>query len=84
MKKVQPENTERSQSLTLLLQEIEQFKKQEIQKESASVAQELEVEVLRHYDERMARKAELDHDLVVKKAVELLSDSLKYAQILHP
>ncbi len=84
MKKVQPANTDSTQGLTLLQQEIEQFKKQEIQKESAGVAQELEVEVLRHYDERMARKVELEHDLVVKKAVELLSDSRKYAKILHP
>ena len=84
MKKVQPENTGRSQSFMFLQQEIEQFKKQEILNESADVAQELEEELLRHYDERLSRRVELDHDLVVKKAVEQLSDARKYAKILHP
>ncbi len=68
----------------LLQQEIERLKEQEIGKESADVAQALEVEIIRHYNERIARKAELDHDPVVKKAIEVLSDSRNYSRILHP
>jgi len=85
MKKVQPESPENvQQCLTAFQQEIARLKEQEIAKESAEVAAGLEVEILRHYDERIARRAELDRDLTVKKAIELLSDSRKYSQILHP
>lgn len=85
MKRVQPESPERvQQSLTAFQQEIGQLKEQEIAKDSAEVVAGLEVEILRHYDEHIARQAEIDHDLVVKKAVELLSDARQYAKILHP
>ena len=84
MKKVQPETTDSSlKCVTALQQEIERLKEQEILKESAEVAQELEVEILRHYNESIARHVELDHDQSVKKAVELLSDSRNYSRILH-
>ena len=65
-------------------QEILKLKEQEIGKESSRVAQALEVEILRHYNERLARRAELDHDAQVNKAIEVLSDSRKYASVLHP
>ncbi len=85
MKKVQPESPESVQQLlTAFQREIDRLKEQEIAKESAEVAAGLEVEILRHYDERVARRTELDHDQVVKKAVELLSDARKYSKILHP
>ncbi len=85
MKKVQSESTESDlQCFSLLQREVDRLKELEVAKESAEVAAELEVEILRHYDERSARRAELDHDPVVKKAVEVLSDSRKYLRILHP
>ncbi len=77
-------NESRLKSFDTLQQEIEGLKSQEIEKESAGVAHSLEVEVLRHYGDRLARKAELDNDLVVKKAIELLADSVKYTAVLHP
>ena len=85
MKKVQPETTDSSlQYITAFQRKIDLLKELEITKESSKVAEELEVEILRHYDEHIARHAELDHDPVVKKAVEELSDSRKYSRILHP
>ena len=60
------------------------MKAQEIERESNDVAAAIDVEILRHYDDHLARKAELDHDLAVKKAIEVLSDSTKYASTLHP
>ncbi len=85
MKKRQPTSTESDlKCFSLLQQEIDRLKEQEILKESGDVAQELEVEIVRHYSERMARHAELDHDLAVKKAIELFSDSRSYSRILHP
>ncbi|NTV06597.1 MAG: S41 family peptidase [Chlorobiaceae bacterium] len=85
MKKVQPENTGSAlQCFTALQQESGRLKELEIGKESADVAQAIEVEVLRHYNEGIARKAKLDHDPVVKKAIEVLSDSRNYSKILHP
>ncbi len=67
-----------------LHQEVKRLKEQEIAKESERVAQLLEEEVIRHFNEHLARKTELDHDPVVKKAREVLSDSRKYSGILHP
>jgi carboxyl-terminal processing protease len=85
MKKVQPASTESvMNSYAALQQEIERLKEQEVLKESGDVAQKLEVEILRHYNERIARHAELDHDQAVKKAIELFSDSRGYSRILHP
>jgi len=71
-------------SLGELQQKIDRLKAQEIAKQSERVAQVLEEEIIRHYNEHLARHAELDHDPVVKKAVEVLSDSRKYSGILHP
>jgi carboxyl-terminal processing protease len=67
-----------------LHQEVNRLKELEIAKESERVAQLLEEEIIRHFNERLARKTELDHDPVVKKALEVLSDSRKYSGILHP
>jgi carboxyl-terminal processing protease len=67
-----------------LHQEVNRLKEQEIAKESERVAQLLEEEIIRHFNERLARKTELDHDPVVKKALEVLSDSRKYSGTLHP
>ena len=84
MKKVQPETAYGSlQCVTAFQREIDRLKEQEITKESSEVAERLEVEILRHYDEHLARQAELEHDPVLKKAVEELSDSRKYSRILH-
>ena len=69
---------------TGLHQEVNRLKELERAKESEKVAQLLEEEIIRHYNERLARKTELDHDPVVKKALEVLSDSRKYSGILHP
>jgi len=68
----------------LMQQEVDGLKAQEIAKEFDNVAEVLEQEILRHYSERLARKAELDHDSVLKKALEVLSDHRKYSGILHP
>ena len=85
MNKVQPEHNNIGQtSLSELQQEIERLKEQEIKKESTGVAKALEVEILRHYKEALARRAELDDDPEVTKAIEVLSDSGKYSSILHP
>ncbi len=85
MKNVQSESPESVQQyITAFQQEIGRLKEQEIAKESAEVVAGLEVEILRHYDERLARRAELDHDLTVKKAIEVLSDARQYSRILHP
>jgi carboxyl-terminal processing protease len=85
MKKVQPEQNDTEQSgLSALRQEIERLKEQEIEKELTGVAKALEVEILRHYKEPLARRAELDNDPEVTKAIEVLSNSGKYSSILHP
>jgi len=85
MKNVQPAHNDNDQnSLKLLQQEIDLLKEQEIAKESTGVAKALEVEILRHYNEPLARRAELDNDPEVAKAIEVLSDSRKYSSILHP
>lgn len=85
MKKVQSTNTESdSQSVTAFQQEIDRLKKQEITAESEHVAQALEVEILRHFNDRIARTVEIGHDTAVKKAVWLFSDSRGYSRILHP
>jgi len=70
-------------TLAGLQPEVNRFKEHEIAKESEIVGQMLEQEIIRHYNERIARKAELDHDMVVKKALEVLSDSRQYSGILH-
>jgi carboxyl-terminal processing protease len=70
-------------SLEGLRQQIERIREREIAKESDKVAEALEVEILRHYNERLARRAELGHDPAVGKALEVLSDSHKYASLLH-
>ncbi|NTW68406.1 MAG: S41 family peptidase [Chlorobiaceae bacterium] len=59
-------------------------KEQEIAKESEAVADAIELEILRHYDQPLARTGELDHDPVVKLAREVLADSRQYSKILHP
>jgi len=85
MKKVQPQQIDNDlNSLSSLQQEIDRLKEQEIEKESTGVAKALEVEILRHYKEPLARRVELDDDPDVTKAIEILSDSRKYSSILHP
>jgi carboxyl-terminal processing protease len=85
LKKIRSQNNDSDlKCLTPMQQEIDRLKEQEIAAESADVAHTVEVEILRHYNERIARHAELDHDPVVKKAIEVLSDSRNYARILHP
>ena len=64
--------------------EVERLKDREIARESEAVAQSLEEEIIRHYSESLARKAQLSHDPVFKKAIELLSDSRRYSAALHP
>lgn len=85
LKRAQPVSSDSvQQCVTAFQREIARLKEQEIAKESAQVAGALEVEILRHYDEPLARRAELDHDLTVKKAIEVLSDGRQYSKILHP
>lgn len=85
MKKVQSTNTESDpQCVTAFQQEIDRLKKQEIAAESEHVAQALEAEILRHFNDRIARTIEIGHDTAVKKAVGLFSDSRGYSRILHP
>lgn len=85
MKKVQSTNAESDpQCVTAFQQEIDRLKKQEIAAESEHVAQALEVEILRHFNDRIARTVEIGHDTAVKKAVGLFSDSRGYSRILHP
>ncbi len=78
------DDSSRLKSFTVLQQTIESMKAQEIERASNDVAADLEVEIFRHYDDHLARKAELDNDLAVKKAIEVLSDAAKYASALHP
>ena len=65
-------------------QEVNRLREREISKESERVGLVLEEEIIRNYNQRLARKVELDHDPFVKKAVEVLSDPRKYSGILHP
>ncbi|TLU59047.1 MAG: S41 family peptidase [Chlorobium sp.] len=79
--------TETNGSVLKALDELQQavplLREQELARQSDGVAQALELEILRHYNEHLARRAELDHDLAVKKARELFADARKYARILH-
>jgi carboxyl-terminal processing protease len=77
------DDSSRLKSFTVLQQEIDRMKAQEIESASTDVLAALDVEIFRHYDDHLARKAELDHDLAVKKAVEVLSDAAKYSSALH-
>jgi carboxyl-terminal processing protease len=61
----------------------ERLKEKEIAQESDGVAEALEIEILRHYDRRLAQNGELAIDPVVKKAVEVLSDSHQYSRVLN-
>jgi carboxyl-terminal processing protease len=63
---------------------VGQMKEMEILKDSEGVADALEVEILRHYDKRIARAVELRRDPVVNKAIDVLSDSREYSRLLHP
>ncbi len=74
----------RVKSFSVLQQTIDSMKAQEIERSSNDVADALEVEIQRHYDDHLARKEELGHDVAVKKAVELLSDAAKYSSVLQP
>lgn len=85
MKKVQPANNDSSLAgVAAFQQEIVRLKEQEIARESADVMRALEVEILRHYNDGIARHAEIEHDPAVKKAIALFSDSRTYSQLLHP
>jgi len=84
IRKVQSPDSSSQKSFSGLQQEIELLREREITSESEDVVHALEVEILRHYNEPLARRAELDHDPVVTKAREVLSDSRKYSRILHP
>lgn len=70
-------------SIDGLRDEIGRIREKELATESDKVAEALEIEILRHYNEGLARRAELDHDPAVKKALEVLSDSRKYSSLLH-
>ncbi len=72
------------QCLDGLQAEIERLRALEIARASDKVADALEVEILRHYNERIARKSEVAYDPMVKKALQVLSDSKQYSAILHP
>ena len=72
------------QCLDGLQAEIERLRALEIARASDKVADALEVEILRHDNERIARKSEVAYDPMVKKALQVLSDSKQYSAILHP
>ncbi len=85
MKNLEPAINESSlQCIAAFQKEIGRFKELEIAKESADVVQSLEVEILRHYNDGIARHIEIEHDPAVQKAIELFSDSRTYSRILHP
>ncbi|MCX6180006.1 MAG: S41 family peptidase [Chlorobiales bacterium] len=77
-------NGEWVKTFGILQQDVDKLKAEEITKEYDKVADVLEQEIMRHFSERLARHAELEHDPVFKKAQEVLSDSRKYSGILHP
>ena len=77
-------NSEWMKTFDGLQYEVDRLREQEIAKEYETVGQVLEQEIIRHYNERLARTTELDRDPVVKKALQVLSDSRKYSGILHP
>jgi carboxyl-terminal processing protease len=70
-------------SLDGVQQEIGHLREMELARESDKITDALEVEILRHYNEHDARRAELDHDPVFTKAAEILSDRKKYSSLLH-
>ncbi len=85
VKRADPEISEiQLNSFDAVQQELDRLKVREVEREASDIAKSLEVEILRHYDLRLARGAEVKEDLVVKKAVEVLSDPAKYSSILHP
>jgi len=84
MKSLPANDDSRLKSFSVLQEAIDGMKAQEITRASKDVAAALEVEIFRHYDDHLARKAELDNDLAVKKAIEVLSDAGKYSSTLHP
>jgi carboxyl-terminal processing protease len=73
----------REKNLDALKEEIGRIRDREIARESDDVAAAIEIEILRHYSERLARRAELDHDAAISKAVEVLSDKQRYSSLLH-
>lgn len=52
--------------------------------ESERIALSLEQEIVRHYDEDAAQRSGIERDPVVKKALDILSDSKAYSRLLRP
>ncbi|NTV92089.1 MAG: S41 family peptidase [Chlorobiaceae bacterium] len=69
-------------ALTGMKEEIARRKQMEISRNREHVARLLELEILRHYNESLAKSAGLHDDPVVQKALELLSDKKKYSGII--
>ncbi|MEI8032886.1 MAG: S41 family peptidase [Chlorobiaceae bacterium] len=67
-----------------LQEEAGRLRDLETLRDSEQVKSALEVEILRHYSEKLARKEEVDQDPLVKKAVAILSDQKRFSRILHP
>lgn len=57
---------------------------QEIDRDSSRIATRLSRELLRHYDEKAARKAAIDADPVVMRAFALVRDPKSYRSVLRP
>jgi carboxyl-terminal processing protease len=62
--------------------EIAAGREREIGRASGEVYTALREEILRHYDERLAVMAEVSHDPMVLKAIEILSSPRSYRKLL--
>jgi len=72
------------ESIRGLKQELARMKQKRVDGESERIARLLELEIMRHGDEKASRRAELGDDPVVQKALALLADPKAYSRQLKP
>ena len=80
----QNQSERRQKLLGELQEEALRLKEEEIARESEQVCNALELEIQHHYNEKLARKEELEEDPVVKKAIAVVTDQNRYSRTLHP
>jgi len=71
-------------SLEGLKKELLQMKNSLIALQSERIARLIDIEIMRHGNETLSRKAELEDDPVVQKALALFADPKAYSGMLHP
>lgn len=71
-------------NLEVLKQELLQMKNNLIALQSDRISRLITIEIMRHGNETLSRKAELDDDPVVQKALALFADTKAYSGMLRP